>query len=209
MTRLTKLFWGVAALLSLGVALYGYQYLLPQGLPPPPDIAANPMARPWLYVHAGFAATALLLGPTQFLPRLRARRPRLHRWMGRTYVFACLIGGAAGLLLASRTTAGPIASLGFGALAVLLIGFASQAWRMALAGRLVEHRRWMIRSFALILAAVTLRIYLPIVAIAHLPWLESYRAISFLCWVPNLMVAELYLARGRVRLARTAEASAA
>jgi hypothetical protein len=128
--------------------------------------------------------------------------------MGRTYVFACLTGGAAGLVLASRTTAGPIASLGFGALAVLLIGFTSQAWRMALAGRFVEHRRWMIRSFALILAAVTLRIYLPIVAIAHLPWLESYRAISFLCWVPNLIAAELYLARGPARRLRPAQASA-
>jgi hypothetical protein len=27
--------------------------------------------------------------------------------------------------------------------------------------------------------------------------MESYRAISFLSWVPNLIVAELYLARGR------------
>jgi uncharacterized membrane protein len=206
--QLKTISWGAMAVLSLGIALYGYHYLVPHTTFPP-SIGANPMARPWLYVHAGFAATALLLGPTQFLPRLRARLPRLHRWMGRTYVVVCLIGGVAGLILATRTTAGPIAALGFGGLAVLLIGFTSQACRMALARRFVEHRRWMIRSFALILAAVTLRIYMPIAAIAHLPALESYQAISFLCWVPNLLVAELYLARRRVQPAGAAEARAA
>lgn len=205
--QLKTMSWGATVLLSVGVALYGYHYLLPNAALPP-GVGDNPLARPWLFVHAGFAATALLLGPTQFLPRLRATRPRLHRWMGRTYVFACLTGGAAGLVLATRTTAGPIAGLGFGSLAVLLIGFTSQAWRMALAGRFVEHRRWMVRSFALILAAVTLRIYLPIVAVAHLPWLESYRAISFLCWVPNLILAELYLAHGRIGVAQPARARA-
>jgi uncharacterized membrane protein len=195
--------WGATALFSLGVALYGYHYLLPQAVAPP-GIGDNPMARPWLYVHAVLAATALLLGPTQFLPRLRRSRPRLHRWMGRTYIFACLIGGAAGLALASGTTAGPIATAGFGLLGVLWLSFTVQAWRLAMARRFDEHRRWMVRSFALTLAAVTLRIYLPLVAIAHLPFLESYRAISFLCWVPNLLAAELYLARGRLRLAQPA-----
>jgi hypothetical protein len=36
-------------------------------------------------------------------------------------------------------------------------------WRAAVQGRFVDHRRWMIRSWALTLAAVTLRLYLPLV----------------------------------------------
>jgi hypothetical protein len=44
---------------------------------------------------------------------------------------------------------------------------------------------------------VTLRIWLPAAGFSHLDFMESYRAISFLSWVPNLIVAELYLARGR------------
>jgi hypothetical protein len=58
--------------------------------------------------------------------------------------------------------------------------------------RLVEHRRWMIRSWALTLAAVTLRLYMLAPGMSSL---DAYRAISFLCWVPNLVVAELYLRR--------------
>jgi hypothetical protein len=53
----------------------------------------------------------------------------------------------------------------------------------------------MVRSWALTLAAVTLRIYLPMVMIFDLPFLPWYRAISFLAWAPNLMLAELWLVR--------------
>jgi uncharacterized membrane protein len=185
--------WGLVAFLSLGIALYGYRYLVPPLSIAPPDVAKNLMVRPWLAIHAGFAATALLIGPFQFVQRLRTARPRLHRWIGRTYVAACLIGGPAGLMLAYGTDAGPIAQVGFGLLGICWIACAAQAWRLALAGRFVEHRRWMIRSFALTFAAVTLRLYLPVAPILGYPFLDGYRAISWLCWVPNLIVAELYL----------------
>lgn len=202
MTRSLANIWrGVAALSSVAIALYAYHYLAP-GAAAPSGIAANPMARPWLYVHAGLAGTAMLTGPLQFLARLRAARPRLHRWIGRTYVFACLTGGSAGLLLAFGSTAGPPARAGFAALAVIWILTTTQAWRMALQRRFDLHRRWMIRSFALTFAAVTLRLYLPIAQVAQLDFLSAYQAIAWLCWVPNLLVAELYLGRGGVRPAR-------
>lgn len=59
--------------------------------------------------------------------------------------------------------------------------------------RFVEHRAWMIRSFALTFAAVTLRLYLPLAALLSINFIDAYRAISFLAWVPNLAVVELYL----------------
>ena len=62
-----------------------------------------------------------------------------------------------------------------------------------MARRFDEHRAWMIRSFALTFAAVTLRIYLPLIPLTDMPFIEGYRAISFLCWVPNLVIAELYI----------------
>lgn len=198
MRSLATIWWGVAALSSVAIAFYAYHYLAPDAAAPS-AIAANPMARPWLYVHAGFAGTAMLTGPFQFLARLRARRPRLHRWIGRTYVFACLTGGSAGLLLAFGSTAGLPARAGFAALAVIWIITTTQAWRMALERRFDLHRRWMIRSFALTFAAVTLRIYLPIAQIAPIDFLTAYQAIAWLAWVPNLLAAELYLARRRAR----------
>lgn len=57
----------------------------------------------------------------------------------------------------------------------------------------------MIRSFALTFAAVTLRLYLPLHLLFQVSFDDAYRAISFLCWVPNLLIAELYLRKAALK----------
>ncbi|QTC93288.1 DUF2306 domain-containing protein [Brevundimonas goettingensis] len=183
--------WLLIALMCLGIAGYASKYLIH-----PPRTAeealGNPLGVPFLVIHVAGAVTALVLGSLQFIPALRrARSP--HRWVGRVYVLGVLVGGAAGLILSTRSFAGPIATAGFGGLAVLWIVFTLLGWRAAVQGRFADHRRWMIRSWALTLAAVTLRIYLPLVQVAELDFLPWYQAISFLCWVPNLLLAEVWV----------------
>jgi uncharacterized membrane protein len=187
--------WIAAALAVLiGVASLRYLALGPAAAPA--NIASNAFARSGvLVVHAGFASAALILGAFQLFPRFRARWPAWHRRAGTVYVAASLIAAVAGLVLAAGTSSGPIAMAGFGLLAVLWIGFTANAWRLARAREFARHRRWMIRSYALTFAAVTLRLYLPVALMAGFDALASYRAISFLCWVPNLIVAELWLRR--------------
>jgi uncharacterized membrane protein len=181
-------------LLAILVALISYRYVL--GLPPVPDIIAlNRFRTFWLVLHVGFASTALLLGVVQFSKVVRERRPSVHRWTGRVYVVSCIIGGISGLVLAAGTSAGPIAGAGFGSLSVLWIITNALGWQRALTRDFASHRRWMIRSWALTLAAVTLRIYIPLFEIAEIPELPAYRAISFLCWAPNLLAAEILVRR--------------
>ncbi len=190
LTGARRVFWILAAILCLGVAGYSARYLLH---PPrtPAQALGNPLGVPWLAVHVGGAVTALVLGSVQFLPG--PRKIAAHRWIGRAYVLGCLVGGAAGLVLAPGSSAGPIAAVGFGSLAALWIAVNLLGWRAAMRGQFAQHRRWMVRSWALTLAAVTLRLYLPAVMALHLPFLPWYRAIAFLCWVPNLMLAEAWL----------------
>jgi Predicted membrane protein (DUF2306) len=57
----------------------------------------------------------------------------------------------------------------------------------------------MIRSYSLTFAAVTLRIYLPVALASGVPFEIAYPAIAWLCWVPNLFVAERALVRCRAR----------
>lgn len=185
--------WALAALLSVAVALVSYRYVTLSG-PLADNVMANVMARPWIAVHAGGAATALLIGAFQFLPAVRRRRP-LHRWLGRTYGLGCLTGGVAALILAPTTTAGPISAAGFGLLGVVWIVATVQAWRLARAGRFEEHRRWMVRSFALTFAAVTLRLYLPVGPLLGLDFMATYVLASWISWLPNLLLAELWLRR--------------
>jgi len=184
--------WGLAAILSAVVAIFSYRYLLDVG-PLAPNVLDNLYHRPWLGVHVAGAATALLVGPLQFLSRLRARHRGLHRWLGRLYVVSCLAGGVAGLVMAFGATAGPIATVGFGSLALAWIFANVQAWRQAVARRFDQHRAWMIRSFAMTFGAVMLRLYLPLFPLLGIDFLDGYRAVSFLSWIPNLILVELYL----------------
>jgi uncharacterized membrane protein len=188
--------WALAltTVLSLAVSLVSYRYL-GAAEEIPPQIAANAFFSPWLAVHAAGAATALLLGPFQFFPALRTRFGRWHRWSGRVYVLGCLVGALTGGLLAVGASTGIVTTAGFGTLAAAWLVTTALAWRRAVQGRIAQHRRWMIRSFSLTLAAVTLRLYLPLADMLALPDVANYQAISFLCWVPNLLWTERYLHR--------------
>ncbi|MDO8296136.1 MAG: DUF2306 domain-containing protein [Caulobacter sp.] len=180
-------------LLALAVGLFSLRYLAPEPLLGAPNVLANRFADMALAIHAGLGATALILGPWQFFRWRDGRRGAGHRVVGVIYVAACLLSAPAGLLLAFGATAGPIAGAGFGLLALAWFGTTAMGLRAVLLGEYQAHRRWMIRSFALTFAAVTLRLYLfggPLVGFAGL---DAYRAIAFLCWVPNLLAAELLL----------------
>ena len=185
--------------LSLGVAAYAFigYALLPLGALVDPDKRTVFQAHPvGIYAHVFGAAVALALGPFQFSTRLRARWPRLHRWSGRFYLgIGVLIGGLAGLFMARHAGGGWVARAGFGLLAIAWLASGVLAWFAIRAGDVATHRRWMVRNFALTLAAVTLRIYLPAALVSGATGDAAYAAIAWLCWVPNLIVAEWLLRR--------------
>jgi uncharacterized membrane protein len=193
-SRLGMLVWAVGATISTAGALVSYRYLAGQG-PVAQNIAANRQFDPWIAVHAAGAATALLLGPWQFRPGLRVRWPFLHKCTGRLYAIGCASGGLAALVLATGLSSGPVAGAGFAALALAWLTTTGFAIYEVLTGQIASHRRWMIRSFALTLSAVTLRIYLPLSDVFNVEFPIAYRTIAWACWLPNLLFAELYLRR--------------
>lgn len=214
------------ALLAVLVALHSLRYY-------------GVLARVWLDVDPGLRAVitqvpvralahmliapiALLLGPLQFFPGIRARYPQVHRWSGRAYVLACLVAGAGALATAPFASGGPIAGLGFGALAVLWIGTTLGAYRAAVQRDFALHRLLMRFSYAMTFAAVTLRLQIPIGFALGYP---SYSAMSvwlaYTSWIPNVVAVALharvealrrraaYLATNRVSLSRMLDFAAA
>ena len=150
-------------------------------------LVALPVA---LVAHLLGGAAALALGALQHNTRLRTRHLTLHRWCGRMYLVAVGVGGVAALKLAGSSEGGLVTHVGFGMLAVLWLGSTGMAYVQVRAGRLRRHRTWMVRSYALTFAAVTLRIYLPLALVTRLPFEPAYQAIAWLCWVPNLLFVE-------------------
>lgn len=167
------------------------------------------------YLHVGFGGLALLLSPFQFLSRVRVRLPYVHRVVGRVTLGSILVAGLAGLVLAPRSLAGAAGTIGFGLLALLWVTFATTAFRAIRRRDVDRHRHWMVRTFALTYAAVTLRLWLGLliglqVGVAGVDgqtaFARAYVVVPFLAWIPNLVVAELYL---RTRAGTSAKASEA
>lgn len=179
----------VIAAYALTAAVAGYA---------PPSLQPSYQVRALLFrLHMASGAVALLLGVLQFGPFAPQRHRRQHRLLGRIYACAVLVSGLAALSLAPFSAEGPVTHLGFGVLGGLWLVVTAVAVREIRAGRKAGHRRWMVRSYALTAAAVTLRIDLPLLMIATQgDWHTSYQVVSWLCWVPNLLVAELWLRRG-------------
>lgn len=198
MSTLSKIKMLPVWFVTLGVVLVSYRFLA-LGLENAfPGMLEHITQRRLAFIlHISASPIALGLGLFQFLPKLRAKRPAIHRWTGRLYVATVLIGGLAGLILAVGSLERPVAAFGFGILAVIWLGITGQAIRMAMAGRIVEHRRWMIRSYALTFAAVTLRLFLPLFFIfGEMDYAEASNYVAWISWVLNLIIAELYLSRG-------------
>jgi len=180
--------------LSIGVSGYAavtYGFL-PLGSAVSPDMQANFIAHSGvLYTHVFASIIALLLGPLQFSSRFRSKYLHIHRWLGRIYLsIGVLLGGLSGLYLAQFASGGIIAQAGFASLAVLWLFTGLRAYLAVRAGNIEQHRIWMMRNYALTLAAVTLRLYLPLSMVAGIEFTMAYASIAWLCWFPNLIFVE-------------------
>lgn len=187
--------WIIFAFFAISIGFYPIIYLLVKanfGLlnSKPVEILESSLWNWAFYQHIFLGGIALLSGWSQFSTRFRTRNLSTHRLLGKIYVGACVLSGSAGLYLAFYATGGWVASLGFGGLAVSWLFTTSNAFLSIRNKQIEKHQRWMIRSYALTFAAVTLRIYLPLSQVAQLDFIDAYRGIAWLCWIPNLLVAE-------------------
>lgn len=126
-------------------------------------LAESFTARPWgIYPHAFFGMIGILLGPFQLLPSSSGTLPARHRLLGKLYVGAALLTGGTGLYMAVYAQGSAISQLGFAGMAAPILVTKGMAWRLILRREVAAHRRWMIRSYAVLFSAVTLRLWLPI-----------------------------------------------
>jgi uncharacterized membrane protein len=174
-----------------GYALVAYG-LLPLGALVHPDMKSVFLEhRIGILTHVFASAAALVLGPLQFSAGIRRDRPWLHRWTGRVYLaVGVLVGGLAGLYMAQYAFGGLAAKLGFAFLAAGWLFTGVCAYMSIRRGAVGAHRKWMIRNYSLTFAAVTLRLYLPASLAAGVSLDQAYPLIAWLCWVPNILVAE-------------------
>ena len=192
--------WIVFGFLAIGIGLYPVVYLLtsePVGIlsSKSDELLTHTLWRIGFYAHIIPGGIAMLTGWTQFSQRIRNKRVNIHRLLGKIYVVAGLIAGCAGFAIAWAATGGLVSKTGFATLGVLWITSTLGAYLHIRAGRVDQHEKWMIYSYALCFAAVTLRLYLPILISITGDFIPAYRIVAWLCWVPNLVFAYVYTER--------------
>lgn len=191
--------WWLSAFLALLVAAYSIRYAVLGERAYVPELSQSFRAHALtLVVHTLFGPIALVLGLVNLLPAMR-RRPKwvAHRWIGRVYLVSALALGGAGLWLAFHAAGGLGSRIGFSLLAVATLATVVQGYRSIRRSNVRQHREWMLRSYGLIFAAVTLRIWLPILIVAHQgQFLPAYRWVAWVSWVPNLLFVEWVIRRG-------------
>jgi uncharacterized membrane protein len=110
-------------------------------------------------LHVVLGAVYLALAIPQFAPAVRARRPFLHRVLGRTAAAAGAVAGATALVMMTLFPfSGPVTLLVAGPFAALFVLALARGVWLARKGRTAEHREWMIRAFAIGTAIATMRL---------------------------------------------------
>lgn len=141
-------------------------------------------------VHIITGVVTFFVGPWQFIPWIRRHALNFHRLMGKTYILCVCVSAPTGLIISFKTDLA-LAAAGTAVQSVLWFWFTWLAYQNIRAKRIARHQRWMMRSYALVLAAPVLRLY--IVILESFPytdytsnfdfWYPLFVWLSFLPWL--------------------------
>jgi len=194
MTR--KITWFFFAFLAICIGLYPLVYLNAQsnfGLlaTKPVELLKNNLWNFAFYTHLSLGGIALLIGWAQFSQKWRKSKPQAHRIIGKTYVISVLISAICAIYIGINATGGTIAKTGFIFLGIIWLITTIEAYRKARSREFGDHQKWMTYSYAACFAAVTLRLWMPILIAITGDFISAYQIVAWLCWVPNLLLAKI------------------
>jgi hypothetical protein len=143
------------------------------------------------YTHIILGGLALLIGWTQFNSTFRNKNLSVHRTIGKIYVISVLLSSLAGIGIAFFANGGFLSSAGFICLGIVWFYTTLMAFIHIRNKQTEQHQKMMIYSYAACFAAVTLRIWLPLLVMLIGNFITAYTIVAWLCWVPNIFVAYL------------------
>lgn len=149
----------------------------------------------WFFAHMTIAIPILAIAPLQFVAGLRRARPQVHRWLGRAFLTSSMLAGMTAIWLGATIqyegSRIPLAMFG-----LVWIGFSAAAWICAVKRDFANHRRFVIRSFAIGLAFIWVRLLGSFEA-QLFPFISDTQAretnLEYLSFVLPLLAVELWL----------------
>jgi hypothetical protein len=156
------------------------------------DIVNDSIWRPTFYIHVISGMLVILVGPFQFLKSFRTKFLNWHKLGGKIYAYSILLLAApTGLIMAFYAEGGLWSTVAFSIMSILWFVTTFMAVIKIKQRKIEEHKMWMMRSYALSFAAVTLRLLVPLFSLFILDN-EDLITVStaWLSWMLNLLVAE-------------------
>ena len=153
------------------------------------------------YVHITSSLWVMAGGIFQFIPALYHSKPILHRNIGKLYVLSVLLLAVpSGLILPFYANGGLPSKVGFTMPCIVWWLSTLLAWQEIYKRQWLSHIEWMIRSYAITLAAMSLRIesYWLYYFMGTKP-IETYLTVTWLSWTGNLLIAEILIRLGVAR----------
>jgi uncharacterized membrane protein len=151
--------WATMGVMTISVTLYSEIPFLQF-----PELHPLLRADIWILIpHILGGTLALIIGPAQFSSRLRRRNIKLHRMLGRVYVYSVFVAAPLGIIMAMH---------GHKHMFTLAISVQSGTWILTTAMAFItarnrqiqQHREWMVRSYAVTFTFITTRFPRPIPA---------------------------------------------
>lgn len=153
------------------------------------------------YIHVFTSILIITSGLFQFSKTILNKYTKIHRVSGTVYLIATLlISGPAALVMSFYANGGYPAQASFVILSILWLGSTFLAYYFLRKKDYESHGKWMVRSYALTLSAVSLRLYSYLFNVFYFNMdpVNLYILLSWMSWIPNLILAEILIRRGLV-----------
>ena len=144
------------------------------------------------YIHITSSVLVMGGGIFQFFTKILRGYPKVHHLIGKIYIGSVLLLAApSGLVLAAFANGGLAARVGFSLQCVVWWLKTYAAWHEVMKKQFVRHSEMMLRSYAVTLAAMSLRTesYFMVYVFETKP-IETYLTVTWLSWVGNLLIVE-------------------
>lgn len=147
------------------------------------------------FTHVYTSIFLVAIGWIQFSTYIRRRHKSLHRNFGKFYILIILFfSGPSGLIMSYYANGGIISKTAFIILSFLWMLFTYLSFHYAKKLNFKKHQKFAIRSFALTLSAISLRLFKFIIVFLFQPLpMDTYRIVSWLGWTFNLVLAEILI----------------
>ena len=156
--------------------------------------------RRWgLVLHIAGGITALTVGLVQLWLGLTNRTAALHRALGKLYVGVIAVGSIAGFYLAVTISGNPPYASGLFFLCVAWVVTTTMAVLAIRRRNILQHREWMIRSYAVTFAFVTFRFGVDALISQGVQGSDAQAIMAWACWALPLLLLEPLLQFQKVR----------